>query len=268
MRGCAQRRRPPPARRPPPTPPPYPPSPQELGRKFVESVYEELLRVAEMCEPSGLGRFGELRERAVEVVQALLRRCYAPALEQVQLLIDIELAHINTLHPDFIGSDGAYRAVKYSCDLPAYDDAVEGPSEGAGGGGHRGAAHHPGGAPEEEDEPLDVPADVDWALGRIGGGGGGPAGRAGRGPRPAYAAGDVYAYGSDAAGGQEGSAGGPTPARARGARTAQRAAREARWGAEAEAPASAALLLQVSAGMRGCGGARAPPRAQRPRAPP
>ena len=49
---------------------------KELGRKFVESVYEELLRVAEMCEPAGLGRFGELRERAVEVVQGLLRRCY------------------------------------------------------------------------------------------------------------------------------------------------------------------------------------------------
>ena len=69
----------------------------------VDSVYDELRRVADMCEPAGLARFGDLRETAVDVVQALLRRAYAPTVEQVDRLVEFELAHVNTLHPDFIG---------------------------------------------------------------------------------------------------------------------------------------------------------------------
>ena len=49
----------------------------------VDSVYDELRRVTDMCEPPGLLRFGDLREKAVEVVQGLLRTAYAPTVEQV-----------------------------------------------------------------------------------------------------------------------------------------------------------------------------------------
>jgi Dynamin central region/Dynamin family/Dynamin GTPase effector domain len=84
---------------------------RELGRKFVDSIYDELRRVADMCEPPGLIRFGDLREKAVEVVQALLRSKYTPTMDQVDRLVEIELSHVNTLHPDFIGADGALRQV-------------------------------------------------------------------------------------------------------------------------------------------------------------
>jgi hypothetical protein len=45
-------------------------------------------------------------------VQALLRTAYVPAVRQVDQLVDFELAHINTLHPDFIGAEKAYLLVK------------------------------------------------------------------------------------------------------------------------------------------------------------
>ena len=66
-------------------------------------MYDELRRVTDMCEPPGLLRFGDLREKAVDVVQGLLRGAYTPTIEQVDRLVEFELSHINTLHPDFIG---------------------------------------------------------------------------------------------------------------------------------------------------------------------
>lgn len=83
---------------------------KDLGRRFADEIYDELRRIAERCEPPQLYRFGELREKAVEVVQNLLRRAFLPTVDMIDRLIDIELAHINTTHPDFVG---AARALEY-----------------------------------------------------------------------------------------------------------------------------------------------------------
>jgi ATP-dependent exoDNAse (exonuclease V) beta subunit len=54
-----------------------------------------------------LSRFAVLRERLVEVVNDLLRKCREPTMKMANDLINIELSYINTAHPDFIGGGGA-----------------------------------------------------------------------------------------------------------------------------------------------------------------
>lgn len=46
-------------------------------------------------------RFPNLHERIVDVVTSLLRRRLQPTNEMVTNLVAIELAYINTRHPDF-----------------------------------------------------------------------------------------------------------------------------------------------------------------------
>ena len=54
-----------------------------------------------------LNRFPELRDRLFDIVNHLLRSCVQPAQKMISSLIQIELAYINTSHPDFIGGRGA-----------------------------------------------------------------------------------------------------------------------------------------------------------------
>lgn len=48
-----------------------------------------------------------LRARIANEVETLLREGLAPAKKMVADLVDIELAFVNTNHPDFIGAAGA-----------------------------------------------------------------------------------------------------------------------------------------------------------------
>ena len=73
----------------------------------VDLVYEELQRIASQSEPSELTRFPFLRDRMLEVVQNLLRRAVNPTQLMVANLVKIELAYVNTSHPDFIGGSRA-----------------------------------------------------------------------------------------------------------------------------------------------------------------
>jgi hypothetical protein len=105
---------------------------KDLGRRFADEIYDELRRIAERCEPPQLYRFGELREKAVEVVQNLLRRAFLPTVDMIDRLIDIELSHINTTHPDFIG---AARALEYVLLEDREAGAAMGATMHAGAGG-------------------------------------------------------------------------------------------------------------------------------------
>ena len=80
---------------------------EEPGVNCVDLVYEELQRIAAQSEPSELARFPILRDRMVEVVMNLLRKCVDPTQLMVSNLVKIELAYINTSHPDFIGGSQA-----------------------------------------------------------------------------------------------------------------------------------------------------------------
>jgi len=80
---------------------------EQPGIQCVDLVYEELQRIASQCEPGELTRFPNLRDRMVEVVNGLLKRAVGPTQMMVSNLIKIELAYINTSHPDFIGGSRA-----------------------------------------------------------------------------------------------------------------------------------------------------------------
>lgn len=80
---------------------------EQPGIQCVDLVYEELQRIASQCEPGELTRFPNLRDRLIEVVNGLLKRAVGPTQMMVSNLVKIELAYINTSHPDFIGGSRA-----------------------------------------------------------------------------------------------------------------------------------------------------------------
>jgi hypothetical protein len=64
---------------------------EQPGIQCVDLVYEELQRIASQSEPTELTRFPKLRDRMVEVVLALLKRCVGPTQMMVANLAKIEL---------------------------------------------------------------------------------------------------------------------------------------------------------------------------------
>jgi replication fork clamp-binding protein CrfC len=93
---------------------------KQIGRDFVKSVYNELRYAADVCRPPELNRFNQLRDQAVEVVHDMLHKAFSPTVEAVDALIDFELSHINTLHPDFVGAEGAMQRVRSGDDLKLF----------------------------------------------------------------------------------------------------------------------------------------------------
>jgi len=83
----------------------------EPSLQCVDAVFEELLRIVSQLESKELIRFGTLREKVVEVVTELLTECRIPTREMISYLISIELAFINTAHPDFVGAEGAINKI-------------------------------------------------------------------------------------------------------------------------------------------------------------
>ena len=65
---------------------------EQPGVQCVDLVYEELQRIASQSEPPELTRFPILRDRMVEVVNSLLKRCMEPTQMMVSNLVKIELA--------------------------------------------------------------------------------------------------------------------------------------------------------------------------------
>ncbi|KAL8450504.1 hypothetical protein Emag_003133 [Eimeria magna] len=70
----------------------------------VEQVYGELQKIVEKCELPEMSRFTNLRARILEVVCGVLKKCLTPTNQMIQNLIQIELAYINTNHPDFMSN--------------------------------------------------------------------------------------------------------------------------------------------------------------------
>jgi dynamin 1-like protein len=77
------------------------------AQQCVDLVYDELQRVASQCETSDIKRFEQLRDSIIDVVNQLLRERLVPTQRMISDLVRIELAHINTSHPDFIGGSRA-----------------------------------------------------------------------------------------------------------------------------------------------------------------
>jgi dynamin 1-like protein len=80
---------------------------EQPGVQCVDLVYEELQRIALQSQPNELKRYPVLRDRILEVTAALLRKSLIPTQMMITNLVKIELAYINTSHPDFIGGSRA-----------------------------------------------------------------------------------------------------------------------------------------------------------------
>ena len=70
-------------------------------------------------------RFPKLHERIVDVVTHLLRKRLPIANEMVQNLVNIELAYINTKHPDFKEAGLVHKALTESLDQDMRKMAME-----------------------------------------------------------------------------------------------------------------------------------------------
>ncbi|XP_011497961.1 PREDICTED: dynamin-1-like protein [Ceratosolen solmsi marchali] len=77
---------------------------EEPSLRCVELVHEEMQRIIQHCGievQQEMLRFPKLHERIVDVVTQLLRRRLPTTNTMVENLVAIELAYINTKHPDF-----------------------------------------------------------------------------------------------------------------------------------------------------------------------
>ncbi|XP_012685893.2 dynamin-1-like protein isoform X2 [Clupea harengus] len=77
---------------------------EEPSLRCVELVHEEMQRIIQHCSSFStqeLLRFPKLHDSIVEVVTGLLRKRLPITNEMVHNLVAIELAYINTKHPDF-----------------------------------------------------------------------------------------------------------------------------------------------------------------------
>merc|ERR1719384_602454 len=74
----------------------------------VDLVFSELKRIAAQSETAEIARFGKLRSALNDCVLSMLKRHLDPCRLFVNQVIDIELAYINTNHPDFISMDDVF----------------------------------------------------------------------------------------------------------------------------------------------------------------
>jgi dynamin 1-like protein len=97
----------------------------------VELVYEELQRIIQYClsHIRDFQRFPTLREQMNTVVMGLLRERLPLTNQMVENLIRIELAYINTNHPDFVGGTrAAYESYMVAQTRLKAGDSIDGPS--------------------------------------------------------------------------------------------------------------------------------------------
>ncbi|CAG2109883.1 unnamed protein product [Medioppia subpectinata] len=77
---------------------------EEPSLRCVELVHEEMQRIVQHCGleiQQEMLRFPKLHERIMDVVTQMLRRRLPPTNSMVENLVAVELAYINTKHPDF-----------------------------------------------------------------------------------------------------------------------------------------------------------------------
>ncbi|CAO1365996.1 unnamed protein product [Diamesa tonsa] len=77
---------------------------EEPSLRCVELIHEEMQRIIQHCGTEvqqEMLRFPKLHEKIVDVVTQLLRRRLPTTNTMVENLVQIELAYINTKHPDF-----------------------------------------------------------------------------------------------------------------------------------------------------------------------
>uniref|UniRef100_A0A7S4BXD0 GED domain-containing protein n=2 Tax=Chrysotila carterae TaxID=13221 RepID=A0A7S4BXD0_CHRCT len=79
--------------------------------RAVEQVLAEMQAMVSACMPKQAARFSTLQKRITQCATRLLARHAAPTNSMVASLVDMELAYLNTSHPDFVGGGQAMRLV-------------------------------------------------------------------------------------------------------------------------------------------------------------
>lgn len=74
----------------------------------VDLVFAELKRIGAQSETTEIARFGKFRAALNDTVTSMLKRHLEPCRTFVNEVIDIELAYVNTNHPDFISMDDVF----------------------------------------------------------------------------------------------------------------------------------------------------------------
>jgi len=82
---------------------------QEPSLQCAELIFQELRRIAVQCERKELQRFPNLRTKLYEVVNEFFQDLQKPNVEMIRGIVNLELAYINTKHPEFIGGETAVR---------------------------------------------------------------------------------------------------------------------------------------------------------------
>lgn len=67
-------------------------------------VYEELRKIIISINIPEISRYYKFHSRICDVMEGVLDKCLTPTNEILMNLIEIENAHINTNHPDFVSS--------------------------------------------------------------------------------------------------------------------------------------------------------------------
>lgn len=70
----------------------------------AHKVYKELRDIVGRINLNDINRFQRLKYRISDVMENVLDKCLTPTTDMIIQLIEIENAHINTNHPDFVGS--------------------------------------------------------------------------------------------------------------------------------------------------------------------
>lgn len=70
----------------------------------AHKVYKELRDIVNKIDLPELNRYQKLKYKISDVMECVLDKCLTPTTEMIMNLVEIENAHINTNHPDFVGS--------------------------------------------------------------------------------------------------------------------------------------------------------------------
>ncbi|XP_033744844.1 dynamin-1-like protein [Pecten maximus] len=92
---------------------------EEPSLRCVELVHEEMQRIIQHCgTQQEMLRFPKLHEKIIDVVTHLLRRRLPPTNSMVENIVGIELAYINTKHPDFHEVHVVQKSMTENTELP------------------------------------------------------------------------------------------------------------------------------------------------------
>ena len=111
----------------------------------VEQVLGEMQTLLPVSLPQQVTRYAHLHARMQQCAHRLLSRREAATSEMVNHLLDIELAYLNTSHPDFVGGGTAMRLVAQQLHAAADEQQYRAELEGPRGATPTNPAHYANG---------------------------------------------------------------------------------------------------------------------------